>query len=555
MFQFSDEYIAELLRQIYAGEITAYDLPESLYHGIADNLKTALYEGFGGNLSKFADTPDFELLTELRENIYMFSAAKTFQEVREISSLLTDGDRVRTRSEFNKIGAETFDKWNNDWGKSEYNTAIAQGSMANKWADIQRNKDVLPNLSYSTSGGDVCDICAPLDGLTLPVDAPEWDTIYPPNHFNCACLVTQEDEDAKITPDDDKDETMEKVTEEMSPVFMMNSGKDRVIFNDDHPYFDVARKDVPYAERNFDLPIPPVKEEMNEIIEFHEAKTIKEAEQYAKDFLGCQYANFKGIDIGIANDMNRGLYNTQTLIPELKINGIGVAQEVNKQIKIEIEKGYKESSHYEMVKSNFGKEQADKAAKRFAGANVEKVESGVLAFSQSRSIVKVAGQNIDVSKYKGIFVNATNAKSKSELDNIVLQNEKSGWFTKGAKDFAYIMEHELGHELDNLLHIRTDEDFIKIFDREHKAGLNSVSERLSKYGATAGKLIKHRPQEMIAEAWAEFTTSAHPRELASEIGELILKKYYTDFRQEKGTTYKAWIEKTLKTLKAIKHDL
>ena len=262
MFQFSDEYIAELLRQIYAGEITAYDLPESLYHSIADNLKTALYEGFGGNLSKFADTPDFELLTELRENIYMFSAAKTFQQVKEISSQLTDGDRVRTRSEFNKIGAETFDKWNNDWGKSEYNTAVAQASMANKWANIQRSKDVLPNLSYSTSGGDVCDICAPLDGLTLPVDAPEWDTIYPPNHFNCMCIVTQEDDTAEISDPEITQDTYDEVTDKMSDVFMMNSGKDHVIFSDDHPYFDVAPKDVDFAKSNFGLPIPPVSDEL-----------------------------------------------------------------------------------------------------------------------------------------------------------------------------------------------------------------------------------------------------------------------------------------------------
>ena len=255
MFQFSDEYIKELLAQIYSGEITMYELPQSLYYSIADYLKHALYEGFGGDLAKFDGTPDFALLEELRENIYMFSAAKTFQQVKELSSQLIDGDRVRTISEFNKIGRETFDLWNDDYGKSEYKTALASASMANKWQDIEKSKDVLPVLVYSTIG-DACEICAPLDGLTLPVDAAEWDTIYPPNHFNCMCVITQEEEGTALSSKEDTEEVVTGVEDKMSEVFKMNSGKDRIIFKDDHPYFQVEKKDKWFASENFNLPIP-----------------------------------------------------------------------------------------------------------------------------------------------------------------------------------------------------------------------------------------------------------------------------------------------------------
>lgn len=255
MFQYSDEYIKQLLRSIYDGTYTAYDLPENLYLAIADYLKSALYEGFGGDLAHFEGTTDFALLEELRSSIYMFSAAKTFQQVKELSSQLVDGDRVRTLSEFNEIGRQTFALWNDDWGASEYKTAVASASMASKWNDIERSKDTLPNLAYSTIG-DACDICAPLDGLTLPVDAPEWDSILPPNHFNCMCIVTQEEADAIITPADEKDGVYNEVTDKMSDVFMMNSGKDKVIFSDEHPYFQVERKDKEFASNNFNLPIP-----------------------------------------------------------------------------------------------------------------------------------------------------------------------------------------------------------------------------------------------------------------------------------------------------------
>lgn len=261
MSQFSDEYIKEFLRQIYSGEITVYDLPPSLYYGIADYLKSALYEGFGGNLSKFADTPDFALLKELRENIYMFSAAKTFKEVGEISSLLVDGDRVRTQAEFNKIGRETFDKWNNDWGKSEYTTAIGQASMASKWADIEKNKDILPILVFSTNGTP-CEECAPYDGFAAPVDDPIWDWLYPLMHFNCMCIVTQQEEDYPVS-DSDKYDEIAAMKNNVPEPFQMNSGKDKVIFSDEHPYFDVAPKDVDFAKENYGLPIPPVSDELS----------------------------------------------------------------------------------------------------------------------------------------------------------------------------------------------------------------------------------------------------------------------------------------------------
>lgn len=259
---YSDEQIKALLDGIYEGSVTDDNLPEELYFAIADYLKEGVYKGFGGDLSDFKGKPDFELLTELRENIYMFSSAKTFQQVKDISSQLVDGDRIRTQSEFQKIGRETFETWNDDWGRSEYVTAISSASMASKWQDIERNKDILPNLSYSTSGGDVCDICAPLDGLTAPVDDPVWDDILSPNHFNCMCIITQEDADAELTPEDDKGELHENATDLMEPCFIMNSGKDKVIFDSDHSYFDIAKKDKSFAEENFGLPIPSVEQEI-----------------------------------------------------------------------------------------------------------------------------------------------------------------------------------------------------------------------------------------------------------------------------------------------------
>lgn len=257
MFEFSAEYIEELLQGIYTGTIDRYNLPASLYYEIANYLKKGMYSGFGKELAELPiDSVDYELLAELRENIYMFSAAKTYQQTREMTDLLMDDDRVRSFAEFKEEALKVYEQYNTDWLRSEYNTAIAQGDMANKWLDVQSKKDILPNLRYSTTEV-ACPICAPLNDITLPVDDSFWDDFYPPNHFNCMCVVTQEDADVDITPDDEVEKITGEVKDEINDSFLMNSGKDGYVFNENSPYFThVPKEDRDFAKENFGLPIP-----------------------------------------------------------------------------------------------------------------------------------------------------------------------------------------------------------------------------------------------------------------------------------------------------------
>lgn len=258
MFEYSDKLILQYINGIYDGSITEYDLPESLYGAIGRYFEKGLYKGFGMDLSE-AVGKDLELLTELRENIWLFSAAKTYQETKDIAGLLfkEDGD-LRTSKEFNDAGMEAFDKWNYVWGNTEYNTAVGQAQNAVKWNEIEKNKKVLPMLRYSAViDGNTSDICLPLDGLVAPVDDPIWDSIAPENHFNCRCVLLQEEEnESTVTPDDEKEERVKEVEGNMNDLFKMNSGKDGYVFKDDHPYFQVERKDKDFAKDNFGLKIP-----------------------------------------------------------------------------------------------------------------------------------------------------------------------------------------------------------------------------------------------------------------------------------------------------------
>lgn len=262
----SNRKIEEYLDGIYAGSITENNLPEYIYDSIAEYLKKGLYEGYGvkyNDLLKLSEEnpgaygKDFELLDELRTNVYMFGAAKTYAMTKEISSLLFDNEtgELRTNKEFNSVAREKYDTWNDAWGETEYSTAIGQGYAAEKWQDIEKQKAILPILVYSAIG-DACDICMPFDGLTAPVGDPIWDKVAPLNHFNCKCLLLQQEEDEKLlTPPDEKMELEAHADKTMSDTFKSNPGKDGMVFNESHPYFEQARADK-LGSDNFGFKIP-----------------------------------------------------------------------------------------------------------------------------------------------------------------------------------------------------------------------------------------------------------------------------------------------------------
>ena len=258
---FTDNEIESFLKGIYNGSITAYDIPQDFYFAIADFLKRGVFDGFGNNL-KTVSSNDLELLTALTENIYMFSAAKSYTELKDMSSLLVQDGKMVSWSQFYTEAKQRFDIYNVDYAKTEYRTAVGQAQMAAQWNEIERTKDIIPYLRYSAiMDPNTSTICAPLDGIVAKVDDPIWDKIAPTNHWNCRCVLVQE---YTGTPTEDRAELAKGVESQMQDIFKHNSGRDGMIYPKSHPYFDVPPKDKDYAKRNFDLPIPIDNETQNE---------------------------------------------------------------------------------------------------------------------------------------------------------------------------------------------------------------------------------------------------------------------------------------------------
>ena len=247
--KYTDAQIEALIAGIERSTITELLLPEDYYRAVAEYLKRAVYEGFAASLKT-----ERVVLEGLVANGYMFGAAKTFQQTQAISSLLVDEDGVlRSSREFRDIARATYDNWNTAWGETEYITAVGQADMAAKWQEIERQKDIMPNLRYSAViDPNTSEICAPLDGITAPVGDPIWDRAAPLNHFRCRCTLLQVDSEATAG----NKEAVDKVLPEMQDVFKHNAGKTGLVFPKEHPYFDVAEQYRDFARANFNLPLP-----------------------------------------------------------------------------------------------------------------------------------------------------------------------------------------------------------------------------------------------------------------------------------------------------------
>lgn len=276
---------------IYNGDITEDQLSPEVYLAVGEYLADAVEEGFG---MKFAYSygKDLDLLNVLRNNVFMFAAGKDYEMTKAISSLLIDEkDNIRTEKEFNEVASATYDNWMNNYGSTEWSTALGQAYSIQKWKQIELQKDILPYLEYSTIDMP-CDICAPFNNLVAAVDDPIWNLIAPLNHFNCKCILIQLPEGVKLTPQDDKDLIMKKVLPLMQAEFRSNPGKDKLIFNEAHPYFHMCilpggpqASAAPAIDchNNFGLGKPEEIKNEQTLHSYEEAKAIMEKYEIPKE--------------------------------------------------------------------------------------------------------------------------------------------------------------------------------------------------------------------------------------------------------------------------------
>lgn len=83
-----EKEVDDLLYWIKEGIINLDNFYYPLYSKTAEKLTEYLYKGYGNNIDDFqVNSEDYNMLFDLRENLYIFSSAKQYQFLREVISL------------------------------------------------------------------------------------------------------------------------------------------------------------------------------------------------------------------------------------------------------------------------------------------------------------------------------------------------------------------------------------------------------------------------------------------------------------------------------------
>ena len=230
--------LAQMVKQVWKdGGLPEGTINKQVTAAFAKKLWSGVVEGYGKDIVGIDyDSPDYKMLAALQNNVWSFSGAKNYHQLRELGEALIGADgKLVSFNRFKELALAINNKYTVSHLKTEYNLAVAGGQMAGKWEQIKEQRDIFPYLKFdAVLDKQTTDLCRDLDGTTLPIDHPFWKRYYPPNHFNCRSTVWQRPSgpvtpDSKIPPVD------------IPPMFQTNLGEAGLIFPPKHPYW----KDLP----------------------------------------------------------------------------------------------------------------------------------------------------------------------------------------------------------------------------------------------------------------------------------------------------------------------
>jgi SPP1 gp7 family putative phage head morphogenesis protein len=178
------------------------------------------------------NAPDTEMLQRLTRDVWQFSSAKNYQEMRDLTNLLKDENgELRSFSDFKNEASKVTDRYNENWMETEYNTAVSSSQNAARWTEFQKDKDVIPNLEYQTVGDSAVRAeHQVLDGIVKHIDDVFWASHYPPNGWGCRCEAVQTLETSTTPANKTPDIVIPKM-------FRTNLASDSLVFPKGHPYY------------------------------------------------------------------------------------------------------------------------------------------------------------------------------------------------------------------------------------------------------------------------------------------------------------------------------
>lgn len=169
----------------------------------------------------------------LKESNYVFSGIKVFHELNEaFPSMLDESNELRPFEDFLNDVQKVNNTYNGSYLRTEYNFARQSSLAAARWKQFEKDGDRY-NLQYRTAYDDrVRTSHRKLEGITLPPSSKFWNDYYPPNGWNCRCVVVQVRKDKY--PESDEREAInlgsQATAGKHQEMFKFNPGKEMTTF-------------------------------------------------------------------------------------------------------------------------------------------------------------------------------------------------------------------------------------------------------------------------------------------------------------------------------------
>jgi hypothetical protein len=241
-----------------------------------------------------------------------------------------------------------------------------------------------------------------------------------------------------------------------------------------------------------------------------ERAAVNEAEAYALENLGVEYADYTGIDSSVANEWNANLKRTMQeftgLTDMLRFTGSAEAQ--NELVR----------TAYQAINIARVREAMPHLPDDFTNsvaASLTRNDMAEFKISDRTIARSVLLRDKNMRQFSGIGISNRYGQDMQVLLSRLESDVASGFHPLGTATVKAAHDHDVGHMLDNLLNLRNDPDMLAIW---HKYTTDEINKELSGYGAMSIR-------DFIAEGWAEYCNNPNRRPLSIRIGGLILYRY------------------------------
>ncbi len=410
-----------------------------------------------------------------------------------------------------------------------FRTNTQTAYMAGKLQQYEQMDGIVAYQLFVIEDSRTSNICQRLlnssgRGIILSKDNDFWKTNgFPPYHFQCRssvrALFNSQIGKTGLTIEDSKS------LKEFKPLKGFGG----------NPNFweltDSQKKQIKKfgLQESFEIAEEYMLEEISQVDNYFEyLSKIEEANNYSMNTLGIPLADWDGVAVEVANEVNKTIEDYFKKFPELK-EQIKFVGESYRRIDLLRERyiAEKEKEFVEKLIKKSLKLSTDKIYELARGQALNDWKKTVQKIRISTTSVAISHniENKFLNNFNGISFNKNNTNNFSNLIKMLEDNVRDKYHPVGTASVKALVDHEMAHKLDKLLDLRHDNVIIKL---HRKLTTSEITEGLSKY---AWNNSNSEPiSEFIAEAWSEYCNNSNPRPIAKTIGKRIEELYKTWMR-------------------------